>query len=95
MGLSQLGILNAGVAGTSSIHSQEYHALLDLLRKERRRSGLSQAELADKLDRPQSWVSKVEVGERRLDLDLEELRQVCDAIEIDLVKLVRKWLQAI
>ena len=42
---------------------------------------------------PQSWVSKVEIGERRL--DLEELRRVCEALGLDLVKLVRKSISSI
>jgi transcriptional regulator with XRE-family HTH domain len=77
----------------STIHSEEYQALLSLLRDARDRSGVSQVELAERLGRPQSWVSKIEIGERRL--DLEELRQMCEALDIDLVKLVRKWLGAI
>lgn len=81
------------MAGPSSIHSGEYRALVELLRDVRRRAGLSQADLAERLGRPQSWVSKVEVGERRL--DLEELRQVCQALDTDMLKLVRRWLRII
>lgn len=77
----------------STIHSDQYQALLDLVREARTKTGLSQAELAKKLGRPQSWVSKVETGERRL--DLEELRQVCEALGIDMVKLVRTWLKTV
>jgi transcriptional regulator with XRE-family HTH domain len=54
---------------------------------------MSQVDLAERLRRPQSWVSKIEIGERRL--DLEELRQVCEAIGTDMAKLVRKWLRVI
>jgi transcriptional regulator with XRE-family HTH domain len=81
------------VVSHSSIHSDEYRTLLELLRAARHRSGLSQAELATRLNRPQSWVSKVEMGERRL--DLEELRQICGALDEDVVRLVRRWLKAI
>jgi hypothetical protein len=38
-------------------------------------------------------MSKVEIGERRL--DLEELRQICVALDIDLIKLVRAWLRKV
>jgi transcriptional regulator with XRE-family HTH domain len=79
------------VAGT--IHSREYQALIALLRDAREGSGLSQADLAHRLGRPQSWVSKVEIGERRL--DLEELRQVCEALDVDILGLVRKWLKTL
>lgn len=81
------------MASHSTIHSDEYRALLELLRAARQRSGLSQADLAASLNRPQSWVSKVEMGERRL--DLEELRQLCGALNEDLPRLVRRWLKAI
>jgi transcriptional regulator with XRE-family HTH domain len=77
----------------STIHSEEYQTLLVLLREARERSGMSQVDLAERLRRPQSWVSKIEIGERRL--DLEELRQVCEAIGTDMAKLVRKWLRVI
>lgn len=50
-----------------------------LLRAERRRKRLSQGELAGQLDRPQSFVSKYERGERRLDVaDLLEILEVLD-----------------
>lgn len=38
---------------------------------------------------PQSFVSKYESGERRL--DLVELQQVCHALRVDLVALVREF----
>jgi DNA-binding Xre family transcriptional regulator len=34
-------------------------------------------------------VSKIETGERRL--DVAELRQICEALEIDLTDVIRKW----
>lgn len=64
-----------------------------MVRELRAKAGLSQSELAERLDRPQSWVSKIEVGERRL--DIEELRQLCEALDIDLVNVVRQWSKAV
>lgn len=49
-----------------------------LLRTLRLESGMTQAELAAKLDRAQSYVSKFE--SRELGLDVLELREVCLAI---------------
>ncbi|MGO8671667.1 MAG: helix-turn-helix domain-containing protein [Capsulimonadaceae bacterium] len=47
----------------------------------RKQAGLTQAELADRLSRPQSYVSKYERGERRL--DVIEFFDVASAIGID------------
>lgn len=60
-----------------------------LLRSVRREAGLRQSDLADRLSRPQSFVSKYETGERRL--DLIELRQVCLALGISLEAFVRRF----
>ena len=67
--------------------------LLALLRAARREAGMRQVDLADRLRRPQSYVSKYESGERRL--DLLELRQICNALGISLEAFVRKLESAI
>jgi transcriptional regulator with XRE-family HTH domain len=51
-----------------SIHSPEYIELVTNLRNARKRKGLAQAELASLLGKPQSFISKVETCERRLDV---------------------------
>ena len=48
------------------------------LKKLRKESGLSQQELADRLKRPQSFVSKYERGERKL--DFIETVEICEAL---------------
>lgn len=48
--------------------SAEYGAFLRRLREARERAGLSQAETARRLGKPQSYVSKCESGERRVDV---------------------------
>lgn len=58
--------------------SPRYARLCQLLVEARLASGLTQAGLADKLRRPQSYVSKYESGERRL--DVVELLEVADGI---------------
>ena len=67
--------------------------LLALLRAARREAGMRQVDLANRLRRPQSYVSKYESGERRL--DLLELRQICNALGISLEAFVRKLESAI
>jgi transcriptional regulator with XRE-family HTH domain len=51
-----------------STHTAEYDLLRLELRTTRKKAGLSQRELATRLDVPHSWVAKVESGERRIDL---------------------------
>ena len=72
-----------------SIFSEGQEKLQKLLRQTRIGAGLSQVELAKKLRRPQSFVSKYESGERRL--DLIELGQICQALNISLNDFVRKF----
>ena len=61
---------------------------LQLLRQARLDAGLTQAELALRLGLPQSFVSKYESGERRL--DILELRHICKVAGIKLEKFARR-----
>ena len=54
---------------------------------------MRQVDLACRLRQPQSYVSKYETGERRL--DLLELRQVCNALDISLEAFIRQLESAI
>ncbi len=51
-----------------SVHTPEYSRLRDALRRIRDEHGLSQRDLAARLNVAPSWVAKVESGERRLDV---------------------------
>jgi transcriptional regulator with XRE-family HTH domain len=55
---------------------------LILLKDIRQKKGVRQVELAIQLGVPQSFISKYELGERRL--DILELRQICHLIGISL-----------
>ena len=58
-------------------HGAAYAALTNRLRQAREDAGLSQTEAARRLDKPQSFISKVESGQRRLDvLELKTLAGV-------------------
>jgi len=56
------------------------------LRQARMRAGLRQSDVSQKLGRPQSFVAKVESGERRL--DLIETLQLCRIVGMDPHSLV-------
>jgi transcriptional regulator with XRE-family HTH domain len=59
-----------------------------LLAQLRESQGVRQTELSGKLGKPQSFVSKYENGERRL--DVLELREVCLALGITLTQFAQK-----
>ena len=66
---------------TKSAFSRKHAQLRKLLVEARRNAGLTQVELAKRLGRPQSFVSKFERGERRL--DVAEFLDVARALGID------------
>ncbi len=67
--------------------SPAYRLFLTRLREARRAAGLTQAEVAAKLRRPQSFVSKCESGERRV--DMVELQEMAQLYKKDLTFFVR------
>ena len=66
--------------------------LVALLRQVRLDAALTQLEVAEKIGQTQSYVSKYENGEQRL--DLIELEAVCTAVGIPLTEFVRRYLEA-
>lgn len=64
-----------------------------LLRQVRSESGLTQTNVAERVGQPQSFVSKYESGERRL--DVLELRAVCSAMGISLVDFIKRLEQTL
>ena len=51
-----------------SIYTKDYKEIIERLKTARIEAGLAQKEVADKLGKPQSYISKIESGERRLDV---------------------------
>lgn len=57
-----------------SIRTNEYKKLVSRLKQARLDSDLTQKQVAEKIKRPQSYISKVEAGEQRLDvIELKKL----------------------
>lgn len=65
-----------------TIFPEQKETLFHLLKRIRVEAGLNQEELARRLNKPQSFVSKYESGERRL--DLLEIKCVCAAVGVSL-----------
>ncbi len=59
-----------------------------MLRDERRKRGVTQSQLAERLGRPQSYVAKIEKGERRL--DLIEFLGVAKALRVGSSRFVKR-----
>lgn len=72
-----------------SIHNKAYQCLLQLLRRKRTEQGVTQQELASRLNVGQGIVSKIETHERRL--DLIELREICIALGISFPEFVNEF----
>ena len=51
-----------------SVYSKDYKAIIERLKTARIEADLSQQAVADRLGKPQSYISKIESGERRLDV---------------------------
>ena len=61
----------------SATHRPAYRWMLGRLREAREKAGLTQVAVAKRLTRPQSFVSKAELGERRIDpIDLQEFAEL-------------------
>jgi transcriptional regulator with XRE-family HTH domain len=68
------------------IHDPNSKVFRQMLVEARLASGLHQAVLADRLGKPQSFVSKYERGERRL--DFPEFIKLADALGLDVIVFV-------
>lgn len=71
-----------------SIYSAEYRRLYELLRQLREDAGVRQVDLAEQLGVPQSFISKYESGERRL--DVIETSAIARALGTTLADVVRR-----
>jgi ribosome-binding protein aMBF1 (putative translation factor) len=71
-----------------AIHDPRYRMLIQLLASARMGAELSQTQLAKRLKKPQQFVSRYEVGERRL--DVIEFVDIAHAIGIDPLDLLRR-----
>ena len=71
-----------------SIYEGAYQTLIKLLVEARIEAGMTQQQLADKLGRPQSFVSKTENNDRRL--DVIEFIEICHLLGADSYALLKR-----
>lgn len=77
----------------SSLHNADYQLFRSMLIEARVTSGLTQVQIAERLFKPQSYISKYERGERRL--DFPEFVELADILGIDVVDFVRAYQAAL
>lgn len=77
----------------NSMHSQKYQIFREMLVDARLKSGLTQMQLAQKINKPQSYVSKYERGERRL--DFTEFIEVVIAFEMNINVFIERYQKSI
>ena len=76
-----------------SIHSHEYSVLLSQLKGVRESRNVTQLELAARLNTSQSFISKLERGERRI--DVVELKSICEALGVPFQKFISQFERAL
>lgn len=76
-----------------AIYRSEYDVFLALLKARRVKAGLTQVECSSALGRPQSFMSDVERGVRRL--DIIQINDLCCVLGCDLVELIQDFSEKI
>lgn len=79
------------MAGVDTIRTKRHQRLVEILITARKQAGIRQAELARRVGKTQTFVTRFEAGQRRI--DAIELLALCRIIGIDPVKMVRKLLK--
>ena len=74
-----------------STHNSDYQLLLTVLKAARKRAGVSQVDLAERLGNTQTFVSKCERGERRI--DAVELVEFAEALGVKPLGLLGEYLE--
>jgi len=72
---------------SKSIFTKDYKEIINRLKQARVDAGLSQQAVADKLGKPQSYISKIESGERRL--DVAEMKKITEIYKKDISYFIK------
>ena len=74
-----------------TIVTKRHQKLVEILVAARKQAGVRQAELARRVGKTQTFVTRFEAGQRRI--DAIELLALCEIIGLDPLKVVRKLLK--
>lgn len=72
----------------STIYTKEYQQIINTIREARVSQGITQTVLAQALDKPQSFIAKVESGERRL--DIVEFMYIAQLLSLDPLNVLKQ-----
>lgn len=70
------------------IATKRHSALVEFIRSERRKAGLRQVDVAEKIGKKQQWVALVEAGQRRI--SVVEFIALAEALNFDPAKAIKK-----
>lgn len=74
----------------ASLYSDEYQGVIAALKQARKAQGITQMQLAEALGRPQSFIAKIESGERRLDVvEFVHLARLVGLNVEDVLKIIK------
>ncbi len=73
---------------SKTLRSTRHEALIALIVKTRKRAGLTQTEVAKRLRQYQSYVARIESGQRRI--DVVEFLEIAEAIGLDPRDAIRR-----
>lgn len=74
---------------SNALHRHQYNVFRQMVVETRLRAGLTQVDVAERLSRHQSFVSKYERGERRL--DFSEFMEIAEVLGISPVSFIRAY----
>lgn len=79
-----------GVPLAKTLNSRRHKSLVDLLIKRREVIGMTQAELAARLGQYQSFVARLESGQRRIDVvEFLELSEILGFDAVQAIKIIK------
>ncbi len=70
-----------------TIYQERYLRLINALIQARKNAGLTQAQVSEKLSKPQSYIAKIEGADRKL--DVVEFVELCENIHQDPSELIK------
>jgi len=87
LGLYHNRIYDTNINMSRSIYEKDYREIISRLKQARVNAGFSQQAVAEKLGKPQSYISKIESGERRL--DVAEMKKFAEIYKKDISHFVK------